>query len=485
MRAARLRRQRERRDRKVRGQSGAPREPRPQLREGPRDTQSGRRSRTDPLPAPTRRRTRGRWVGADQLGRRTRRDRITDPDRTDRGSPRRDHVPRRPSRRGRLRRAGAQGLGRRRAQQPHQHLLIERAHRIPVVDGSRPAVGRLRQRRGDLPHLVASRGRALLQPARPADHRGAATRCHRDLRRPATVEYGLEGRPLVADVAGHRGLPRPVDRARVARERNVGARLRAPVGELGDLPRRGAPRTPARVRLGRTGPARPVRRVHPGARRAHHRDTRRQDPRDRDDHRCPPDEVRLAQLAGRGGRQPRWLAGRPLPLLHQRAHRIGRHQGWHQWERLEQVRAGPAQGRPTAQPVERTELAARVSTLLPRDVDPAAALPQRGTGQARHLLLPGLQPDLDKPGRLQLARGADRHRQGGLSRRADPDLVGDRLVRRLRAAYGCRRRATRSRQLRDPCRALDRLPSAGDAALRGVARRGTRFVDPHLRVQPG
>ena len=86
-------------------------------------------------------------VGAHQLGPGARRDRRQDPHRLRRGPPQRGHVPRRPPRRGRLHRPGAQGVGRRRPQQPHQHLLVERPHRLPELDGPRPTVVGLRQRR--------------------------------------------------------------------------------------------------------------------------------------------------------------------------------------------------------------------------------------------------------------------------------------------------------------------------------------------------
>ncbi len=85
-----------------------------------------------------------------------------------RGPPQRGDVPRRPSRRGRLHRSGAEGLGCRRPQQPHQHLLVERPHRLPGVDGPRPTVVGLRQRRGHLPDLGAPRGRVTTSTPTPS-----------------------------------------------------------------------------------------------------------------------------------------------------------------------------------------------------------------------------------------------------------------------------------------------------------------------------
>ena len=56
----------------------------------------------------------------------------------------------------------------------------------------------------------------------------------------------------------------------------------------------------------------------------------------------------------------------------------------------------------------------RVPAVHQRDVDPAAALPERRPRPARRLLLPRLQPDLDQPRRLQLDGGAHRRDKVGL-----------------------------------------------------------------------
>ncbi len=93
-----------------------------------------------------------------------------------RGTAQRDHGEHRQARRGRLHRKGAGQLGRRRAQLAHQRLLERRSHRLPVLDGHRPAQPRPRQRQGDLPDQLAPGNRPLLQPARPAHHRGEGER---------------------------------------------------------------------------------------------------------------------------------------------------------------------------------------------------------------------------------------------------------------------------------------------------------------------
>ncbi len=206
LRAAGLRRQGHRADRQAGGQPGPPGEPRAQLRQGPGDDQPGPRPRADPVPAAARR-TAGRGaLGADHVGPGAGRDRRAHRHGLPRGPPRRGHVPRRPAGRRQLHRARAARLGHRRPQLAHQHLLVRSTARLRGVDGVRPAVGRPRQRQGDLPHLVAPRGRPLLQPPRAADHRGQDTRGEGHLRRPATVEHGLDERPL----ARRRGRgPRP------------------------------------------------------------------------------------------------------------------------------------------------------------------------------------------------------------------------------------------------------------------------------------
>ena len=184
--------------------------------------------------------TRQRPVGADLVGSGTRRDRRPDPQGPARGPHQRGDVPRRAPRRGRLHRAGAQGVGSRRPQQPHQHLLVERPDRLPVVDGPRPPLERLRQRRSGVPDLCPPRGGPLLQPACTADHGGQGEGRHRDLRRPAPVEHRRQGRLLARHLAGNRAVPDAGDRPAADRERHVAARLRAALGELGDLSRRDA-----------------------------------------------------------------------------------------------------------------------------------------------------------------------------------------------------------------------------------------------------
>ena len=187
----------------------------------------------------------------------------------------------------------------------------------------------------------------------------------------------------------------------------------------------------------------------------------------------------LATHNWRARRPATWAAGRrPVPVLPQRAHRFGRHGRRHQPQRLEQVHPRPPASHRPAGPLERADLADRVPARPPRDELPAAALPEGRAGPARHLLHARLQPGLDQPGRVHLARGADRRPiSSAAMSRSTPTWSRDGVVRRLRAADGLSARAPRRRLLRDPRRALDRLPPAGAAPPRR-ARAAERWSAP-------
>ncbi len=116
-----------------------------------------------------------------------------------------------------------------------------------------------------------------------------------------------------------------------------------------------------------------------------------------------------------------------------------------------------------------------------RDVDPAAAPAAGRPRQARDVLLPGLQPGVDQPRRVQLARGAHRRVAGRVPRRTHADLVGDRDLRRLRAADGPQHRAARHPVLRAVRRQVARLPPArhpGGDGEDGASRLGLPRVEP-------
>ena len=129
-------------------------------------------------------------------------------------------------------------LGRRRPQLPHQHLLSRRARRLRVLDGAttgpRPTTPTPRSSAAD---QLAPRDRPLLQPARPAHHRG-------------------QGRRREAGRAGHRGCPTPPRHAdywlsprpgseaaillaiasHLIADRADRPRVRAALGQLGGVP---------------------------------------------------------------------------------------------------------------------------------------------------------------------------------------------------------------------------------------------------------
>ena len=91
-----------------------------------------------------------------------------------------------------------------------------------------------------------------------------------------------------------------------------------------------------------------------------------------------------------------------------------------------------------------------------------------GTRLAAGAVHAGAEPDLDLPGRLLVAARAARRGARRPARRADADVVGDRVVGGLRAADGPRTRAPRHALLRDARRPLARLsparPAGGDGA---------------------
>ena len=192
LRPAGLGRQGDRADHQVRGKPGAPGQPGPQLRQGAGDHQPGRGPGADPAPDEAGGRTGRGPLGAHHLGPGTGRDRYPHRQCLSGGTPPRGDVPRRSDGRRHLHGEGAPLLGHRRPQQPHQHLLQRRQDGLRLMDGLRPSVGRLRQRQGHLPHLIASGGWPLLQPARTADHRGTAERCDRHLHRSPAVQHRIQ-----------------------------------------------------------------------------------------------------------------------------------------------------------------------------------------------------------------------------------------------------------------------------------------------------
>ena len=281
---------------KFEGNPEHPGEPRPQLRQGPGHAQPGLRPRAHPAPDEAGRRARRRPVGADLLGPGARRDRRPHPHGDRRGPPQRDHVPRRSARRGRLHRTCAQGVGRRRPQQPHQHLLVERPHRLPVVDGPRPpVVATSPTPRSSSSSPPTSRPATTSTPTRSGSWRrqekGATVICVD----PRLSNTGAKADYWLATVARHRAVHAARHRPPADRERHVERDVRAPVDRTGrPTSRETRPDLPGRV-VDRSEQALldEYAEYTPEARRAvRRRSTAGHDPRARRDHRRPPHQVR-------------------------------------------------------------------------------------------------------------------------------------------------------------------------------------------------
>ena len=142
----------------------------------------------------------------------------------------------------------------------------------------------------------------------------------------------------------------------------------------------------------------------------------------------------------------------------------------------------PIYSPPAPAPVERAHLAAGVPAGHERDVVPPAAPPQGRPREARGLLQPRLQPGLDQPRRLLVDRGDHRRVEDRPARGPDPDLERVGRLRGLRPPGGSRLRASRHPLLRDPRRAVARLPPA--RAPRGEGAAGPAG-HRHARGEPG
>ena len=320
-----------------------------------------------------------------------------------RGPAQRGDVPRRPAGRGRLRRALPAGLGGRRPQLAHQHLLVGRSARLLPLGRLRPTVAGPRQQQGDPAAVVAPRDGPLLQPARAADHGGEGRRapswssstrgCPTPPRTPTCGwrPGRAARRRSCSSVAAHLLRTRQIDAEFIRRWVNWDVYLQRlhpdaePTFEvfLDRLEADYAPYTFELAAAEARVPREPRSRSWPTSSRRRVRRCRRTSGAPR-----PPGNL--------GG----WQVARSLFFLNVLTGSVGT-VGRHQPERVEQVhRPRLRRARRATRELERAALAARVSAVLQRDVVPAAAFPQRGQGPARGLLLAGLQPDLDQPGRL-------------------------------------------------------------------------------------
>ncbi len=188
-----------------------------------------------------------------------------------------------------------------------------------------------------------------------------------------------------------------------------------------------------------------------------------------------------AQLARRGRRTLVGLADHALPVPARRADGRDRRTRRRESPRHQQVRAEASESAAGAGLLERAALPEGVSARVLRDELPAAALPERGPRQARHVFHARLQPAVDESRRLYVDGSAagrieDRHARG-----ADADLERNGVVRRLHPADGSRHRTPRHDEPGNTRRTLARIPPAGDARGDGKERREGRR---HARGQP-
>ncbi len=212
LRAARLRGQGGPLGQEARGQPGAPRLPRAQLRQGPGHDQPDRRPRADPASAaPHGDRGAAQWeqVSWDTPS-------TTSPRRIRAAILERRHEEvmyhvGRPGEDGFAERFLA-AVGGGRAQHPYQRLLLGRPARDDPVGRLRPPLPRPRQRQGHPAALQPPGDRPLLQPARPADHGGQAGRREARRDRPADVQHRQPRRPL-ARRPGRAARPRSCSRS--------------------------------------------------------------------------------------------------------------------------------------------------------------------------------------------------------------------------------------------------------------------------------
>ena len=350
----------------------------------------------------------------------------------------------------------------------------ERARGLRLLARHGPPVARSRQRALHPAALLAPRDRPLLQPARPADHRGQDAR-----RQDRACSTRGSPTPRRWPTGGSRRGPgreaavllamAPHPRAREA----LRPRLRAPLGELGRVPARGAPRSAAstfeaferaldelyaplharsspRRRAGSPAAsiveiAREHRPRRLGAGDPHLAQHRRRQPR----RLAGGARARAASSCSRarsappGGTAPSaWNKAVPAPPMMPPPGKI--------WSELLMPREYPL-------------AFFEMSFLLPHFL-------REGRGKLAMYFTRVYNPVWTNPDGIVVDRDADRRDQGRAPRVPHPDLERDGVVRRLRAADGARLRAPRPHVAGDPRRALDRLPPAGAARGPGSAR---------------
>ena len=413
VRAAGLRGQGRPVDQEGRGQPGPPRLARPQLRQGPGHDQPGQRPRADPAPAAARRRRAAAASGSRSAG--TTRS-TTSPAGSGRRSwraaatrscttwagPARTASPSGSSWPGASTGTTATPTSARRARGFGQTLWG--GYDRPSPDYANAKVILLLSSHLETGHYFNPHAQRIME--------GKLDGAQADRRRPADVQHRLARRPLDRAVAGQRGRDPAGDRLLPAAHPADRRRLPAALVQLGRLPGQRPPRDAARLRDLPRPAHRGLRAVHlrvrggggPGPGRA-----------DRGDGRLVAELRRPARRRTSGARRrpATTAAGRcrgRCGSCYALTGSIGTKGGTspNGWDKF--IPHGPNMP-PADDVVERADLAGRVPDVDQRDVDPAAALPEGGPREARRLLLPGLQPDLDQPRRLHLDGGADRRRR--------------------------------------------------------------------------
>ena len=401
------------------------------------------------------------------------------------GPPRRGHVPRRPARRRQLHRAGPARLGPRRPQLAHQHLLVGGPGRLRVVDGLRPALTRLRQRR--VIFLISSHLEAghyfnpHAQRIIEGKQNGATVICvdPRLSNTASMVDHWLPAWP------GTEPVLLLAHRPAAARGRDLGPRVRAPLGQLGDVPpRRPGPTCRCAFESVGPGPARPLRRLHAGAGGRAVRARRRADPRDRrliGGHARP---LRVPHLAGRRRRQPGRLADRALPVASStcspaRWAAMGgtSPNGWNKFIPVPPKPVHPHdRWNELTWPIEYPLAHHEMSMLLPHFL-------KEGRGRLDTYFTRVYNPVWTNPDGFSLARGADRRGAGRLPRRPD----ADRGRRRPGSpTTSCRWASAPSATTSPPTRPTPGGGSASASRCSAVfAEQQGRTVDRTWEVNPG
>ena len=411
LRADGLRGPRDVRDPQARGQPAPSRQPRPQLREGPGDDQPDQGPRADPVPAAAQGRRAGQASGSGSAGttcstrspsRCTRRSPPTarTTSCTSSAGPARTASPTGSSRRG-----GPTGTTRTPTSAPPAGAPATASGSgtdRPSPDYANAKFILLISAHLESGHYFNPHAQRIVE----AQQRGGQDRRHG----PAALEHRLDSRPLAADLAGHRGRAAARDREDPARRGALRPRVRAPLGQLEDLPAAPVARQRADVReLRRASCAASTRATRPSSPRPRAGVPAATVVADRPRDRRRRARLRLAHLARGRRRQPARLAGHPRADAAQRPHRApSAPTAAHRPTPGTSSSPRPGRSRTANRAVERAQLAARVSARAQRDEHPLPALAARRAADPAGAVHARAQPDLDLSRRLLVDAGAAR-----------------------------------------------------------------------------